>query len=61
MNLTHSYHYEIVDSLESDEDATIEQEVLNEYQRKTMEFIDRLGDILVKPQPVVSIPVSTST
>ena len=56
-----TYHYEIVDSLESDEDTTREQEVFNEHQRKTMGFIDRLGDLLAKPQPVASIPVSMST
>ena len=46
-----AYHYEIVDRLETDEDAKREQEYFDEHQRKTMEFIDRLGDLLSKPQP----------
>ena len=34
--------------------------VFDEHQKKTMEFIDRLGDLLVKPQLVVPSPLSTS-
>ena len=40
-----TYHYEIMDSLESDEDATRELEVFDEHQKKTMEVIDRLVDV----------------
>ena len=55
-----TYHYEIVDSLESDKDATREQEVLDEHHKKTVEFIDRLGELLARPQPGATTPVSTS-
>ena len=48
-----AYHYEIVASLETDEDAAREQVVFDEHQSKAMEFIDRLGDLLAKPQPDV--------
>ena len=55
-----TYHCKIVDSLESDEDATHEQEVLDEHQKKTMEFIDRLGEILARPQIGATTLVSTN-
>ena len=55
------YHYEIMESLESNEDATREQEVLDKHQKKTMEFIDHLGELLARPQPGATIPVSTNT
>ena len=48
-----AYHYDIVDSIESDEEAAREQTVFDEHQSKAMEFIDRLGDLLAKPQPDV--------
>ena len=54
-----AYHYDIVAGLESDEDATKEQSVFDEHQRKTMEFIDRLGDLLTRSQPSVSAPSSS--
>ena len=38
-------------SLETDEEAAPEQVVLDEHQSKAMEFTDRLGDLLAKPQP----------
>ena len=53
-----TYHYEIVDSIETDEDAAREQLVFDEHQSKAMEFIDRLGDILAKPQPDVPSTLS---
>ena len=49
-----AYHYEIVVSLETDEEAAREQVVFDEHEGKVMEFIDRLGDLLRKPQPEVS-------
>ena len=55
-----TYHYEIVDGLESDEDATREQEMLDQHQKKTMEFIDRLGELLARPQPGTTTPASTN-
>ena len=54
------YHYEIVAGVETDEAATKEQEFFDEHQRKTMEFVDRLGDLLAKPQPDVHPPASTT-
>ena len=47
-------------SIESDEDATREQEVLDEHQKKTVEFIDDLGELLARPQTGATSPVSTS-
>ena len=44
-----AYHYEIVASLETDEEAAREQVVFDEHQGKAMEFINRLGDLLAKP------------
>ena len=54
------YHYEIVAGVETDEAATREQEFFDEHQRKTMEFVDRLGELLAKPQPTVPTPGSTN-
>ena len=51
-----AYHYEIVDNIETDEDAALEQLVFDEHQSKAMEFIDRLGDLLVKPSPRFHLP-----
>ena len=42
-------HYEIVAGLEMDEAAAQEHVVVDEHQKKTMEFIDRLEDLLAKP------------
>ena len=53
-----AYHYEIVASLETDEEAAREQVVFNEHQGKAMEFIDRLSDLLAKPQPDVPSALS---
>ena len=53
------YHYEIVATIETKEAATREQEFFDEHQCKTMEVVDRLGDLLAKPQP--SVPTTTST
>ena len=53
-----AYHYDIVDSIESDEEAAREQVVFDEHQSKAMEFIDRLGDLLAKPQPDVPSTLS---
>ena len=44
----------------TDEEAAQEQVVFDEHQKTTMEFIDRLGDLLAKPQPGVTTPVSTN-
>ena len=45
-------------SIETDEEAAREQVVFDKHQSKTMEFIDRLGDLLVKPQPDVPCTLS---
>ena len=45
-------------SLETDEEAAREQVVFDEHQSKSMEFIDRLGDLLAKPQPDVPSTLS---
>ena len=55
-----AYHYDIVDSLDSDEEAARKQAVFDEHQRKTMKYIDRLGDLLAKPQPDVPSLLSTN-
>ena len=49
-----AYHYEIIDSLETEEGATQEQAMLDEHQQKTMEFVDRLAGLLAKPQTSIS-------
>ena len=54
-----AYHYEIVAGLESDEEVALQQVVFDKHQKKTMGFIDRLADLLVKPQ--VSVPSSAFT
>ena len=38
-----AYHYEIVAGLETDEEAVKEQVAFDKHQKKTMEFINRLG------------------
>ena len=53
------YHYEIVDNIETDEDETREQEVLDEHQKKIIEFVDRLENLIARPQPGASTPAST--
>ena len=54
-----AYHYEIVAGLESDEEVALQQVVFDKHQKKTVGFIDRLADLLVKPQ--VSVPSSAFT
>ena len=54
-----AYHYEVVDGLESDEETAQEQVVFDKHQRKAMEFINCLRDLLAKPQPDVPSKVST--
>ena len=54
------YHYEIVASIVPDDDAAREQVVFDEHQRQSVKFVDRLGDLLAKPQPNVSVPASTN-
>ena len=46
--------------IEFNKAATQEQAFFNEHQRKTMEFVERLWDLLAKPQPSVPTPVSTN-
>ena len=53
-----TYHYEIVASLETDDEAAHEQVVFDEHQRKALEFIDRLGDLLAKSQSNVPSTLS---
>ena len=55
-----AYHYKIVAGLELDERVTHELVVFDEHQRKTMEFINRLGDLLAKPQPSDPTPLFTN-
>ena len=47
------YHYEIVASLETDEEAAREQVVFDNHQSKALESIDCLGDLLAKLRPDV--------
>ena len=47
-----AYHYESVTGLETDKAVAREQAVFDEHQGKAMEFIDHLGDLLVKPHAV---------
>ena len=54
-----AYHYEIMVSLKTNEAAKQEQVYFVEHQRKTMEFVDRLGDLLAVPQ--LSVPAQAST
>ena len=51
--------YEIVDSIESDKGVAKEQEVLDNHQKKVMEFVDRQENTLAMSQPCVSTPVYT--
>ena len=44
-----AYHYEIIASVESDEAATQEHVFFNKHQCQSMEYVDHLGDLLVKP------------
>ena len=53
MHRNKEYHYEIVAAIETDEAMTREQAFFDEHQHKTMKFVDRLGDLLAKPQPSV--------
>ena len=38
-----TYHFAIVDQLQDDKEAVSEQEVLDDYELKVMELIDRIG------------------
>ena len=51
-----AYHYEIVASLETDKEAARELVVFDEHQSKSMEFIDRLGDLLAYPSRLFHLP-----
>ena len=53
------YHYEIVSSVESEDDGKLEQEEFNDHQ-KTMDYIDRLGDLLAKPTASNTTPPPTN-
>ena len=53
------YHYEIVVAIQTEEATAREQEFFDEHQCKTMEFVDHLGYLLVKPQPSTPTPAST--
>ena len=55
-----AYQYKIVAGLESDEEVTCEQVVFDKHQKEAMEFIDHLGDLLVKPHPSDPSPPSTN-
>ena len=56
-----AYHYEIVAGLETDEAAAREQVVFDEHQKKTMEYIDRLGDLLANPSLIFCLPCLQTT
>ena len=55
-----AYYYEILAGLESDKEAALEQVVFDKQQSKAMVFINRSGNLLAKPQPISSTPVSTN-
>ena len=55
-----AYHYEIVAGLETNETAVREQLVLNEHQKKSVEFIDRLVYLLAQSQLDIPFPLSTN-
>ena len=55
-----AYYYKIVAGLETDKAAAREQVVFDEHQKKTMEFIDCLGDLLAKPQLDIPSPLFTN-
>ena len=54
------YHYEVVASIESDKAARQEQMFFDKHQRKSVEFVDRLVDLLAKPHPSVPTQISTN-
>ena len=45
------HHYEIVAGIRTDEASMQEKAFFHEHQHKTMEFMDRIGNFLAKPQP----------
>ena len=55
-----AYHCLIVAGLETDETAVREQLVLDEHQKKSVEFIDRLWDLLAQSQLDIPSPLSTN-
>ena len=59
-----AYHYEILGGLEWEEEATLKLVVFDKHRAKEsyncMEFINRLGDFLAKPQLSDSTPPSTN-
>ena len=40
-----NYHFALIDSLENEEEAKAEQEILQEHELKVMELVDRLGSV----------------
>ena len=44
-----TYHFQIVDQLENDEDAEAEQETLDQHELKVMELIDRIAELVGEP------------
>ena len=55
-----AYLYKAVASIESDKATRQEQVFFDEHQRKSMDFVDRLGDLLAKPQPIVPAQILTN-
>ena len=43
------YHLAIVDQLDDDQEAELEQRVLDDHELKVMELIDRIGESIGKP------------
>ena len=52
------YHFVVVAGIESEQDLGLEQVVFNEHQNKTMDLIDRIGNLLQKRTPSGSAPSS---
>ena len=52
-----AYYNEVMASLETDEAMRQEQRFFDQHQRKTMEFVDLLWDLLAAPQ--LSVPAQS--
>ena len=45
-----AYHFALIDQIESEEEATAEQDVLSQYELKVMNLIDRIAKIVEVPE-----------
>ena len=41
-----TYHFSIVDQIEEEEEAKVEQDILTQHELKVMDLIDRIGKIV---------------